>query len=1273
MLGVARIPARADQVGVPLVTSFSTSELGPNARAWVTQQGPNGVLFLGGYKNLVTFDGDRWASSPVGSGYTLRGLDVSPDGKRLWAGATNEIGWFDERQDGTWEFHSLVSMLPETLRNFGDCWFAFAAGDGALFVTQDRVFRWDGQSMRGWSFPNKTRLSAMRFDGTVFVDDGVTGTYRYDQGEFKLAIPESKLGGNRVIWIGRIGLDWMLVTSGGLFAWDGVQSRPIGQAAGSFLRANTLTSAVSIANNEVALGTLKGGIAIVGADGSLQQILDKASAGLPTNEIFSLSGDREGGIWATSTAHVFRVDLSSGGRFFDRASSPTADPFFVLIANKDQAYAATSTNIFRFGAAAPVLRSTPVVLPPESNISSLAPFGDGILVGQRQGVDFAGPNGSRRILSSARDILSVAPSREPGHVFVSIGIGIFDLNCATSAVREICPKLADFPVAMAQDAQGRLWIGTNTAGIWVVSNPASSKPDCQPANRLFPAIPDSGFGDVRANPDKSMYVFAGTQAWFLPAHGGALKPIMNWPNRSVESIGLDGVSLADPSGAIWIVHPPVGDRPAVVASVTNDGNTAVWRPHSIDGLWKVGIPAAICAQPNPRDDTLYIAGSGGILRIDATASDPPVSPPAPIVHVLAQSGDDAAFQAITGPLPYSTRKVLVRVAVPTFERRPAVEPQILIDGIDTNWTSFDAKSERELTGLRDGSYTVRIRTLDDAGEASQASSFAFVVRAPWWRTLPFEALFATAAVGLFFASHLFRVRNLRKRAAELEVMVKRRTEQADRANAAKSEFIARVSHNIRNPLNGIVGLTVALNDTVLGERQRELLEALDACAQQLTSLIDDVLDFSRIEAGKVDLKPVACSLQGLLESIATSLAARAAASDSMIEIQVDPGLPAYVMVDAHRLEEILLNYMTNAIRYAPGRILLRAGISPQSPNVLECSVQDHGPGFSEEEKDSLFINFTRLADNSTMNSSGTGLGLALCRRLADLMGGSVGVEGAKGTGARFFLRLPLIATDAPKPEVRSIFSIARALIVEDADYNTWAFTAVLAHLGITVCDRARDGSEALALFQDRHYDLILLDRHLPDVDGITVAQKMRQIEENRAHTLIVCVSAYSTTEDRDRCLAAGMDYFAGKPLTPEKLSLILREAGVGFRPAPSLQLSRPSGAKKSVNTSMLEFLAKGSGSPLSHQIERYAATLRASVAELEEAVASADLAAVRSKAHAILGMAKYVDSPALADLAIAVTAAAQRGDPDELAKLAQQVRDAADRLIEELNGGGPGT
>jgi signal transduction histidine kinase/DNA-binding response OmpR family regulator len=1269
-IGALSCAVRADQQGLPLVTSFSSVELEENAQSWCVTEGPDGVLYFGSIR-LVTFDGDRWRTFPVGGSYAIRSLDFSADGSRLWTAAFNEFGWFDEDRDGTWIYHSLVGFLPKELRQFGDCWYAFATEDGALFVTKDHVLRWDGRTMRSWSFPSKSRLSAMRLEGGVYLDDGITGLYRFAHDEFKLVIPESKIGGARVIWIGRAGSEWLLATTAGLATWDGASIQPIASSASSFIRDHQLVSVATLPGDRIAAATMTGGIAVIARDGRLLRVFDKANGSIPTNEVFNVATDRDGGLWATSNGHVFRVSPESNTVCFDRASAPSPDLFGAVASIGDRVYAATPTSIYQINSDPPGIPTEPLAKLPVSNVWKLVPFENGLLVSCAGGVDFVGSGFARHVWSGHVGVFGIAASHETGHVFFGTGYRqLFDLDFATSGVRQVVSELPDIPENIAEDSLGRIWIGSIASGISVVPNPSAPSPTVVSASNLFPEIPSAGYGDVRATAFGALFLFLDNRAWYLPAGGSTLQAIAGWPNRSVRSIRNDGLSLADPDGTVWVVHPPTDGNPACVASINPEGQGAVWRPHTIDGLWKVGAPASIYVQPTVNGDRLYITGSTGILRADANPTDPAVSPPTPLIRAFAQAGDNDSLQPISGPLPYNTRKLLLQVAVPEFARRPAVRPQVLIDGIDRAWTSFDSSSERELTGLRDGSYTAHVRVLADTGLASQPVEVSFTIRPPWWRTWPFEICVVAAIAALSYGGHLFRIRNLRRRAAELEEIVKRRTEQANRANAAKSDFIARVSHNIRNPLNGIVGLTLALSDTELQERQREILEALDACAHQLTSLIDDVLDFSRIEAGKVELKPTSCSPHALLESIATSLAARAAASDSMIEIKVDPALPPYVMVDAHRLEEILLNYMTNAIRYAPGHIVLRAAVSRQSPNILECSVQDRGPGFTDEEKDTLFTNFTRLADTAAMNTSGTGLGLALCRRLADLMSGSVGVEGSKGAGARFYVRLPLIPAEAPQPEIRSIFSIARALIVEDADYNAWAFTAILAHLGIHACDRARDGREALALFSDRHFDLILLDRHLPDTDGIVVAQKMRQLEENRAHTLIVCVSAYSTTEDRDRCLAAGMDYFAGKPLTPEKLSQILREAGVGFRPTSSMDLPQPPRRQGGINMSMLEYLAKGSGAPLSRQIERYVSALRGALAELEEIVSSADLAGTEAKAHSILGMARYVDAQELAELANAISGAARRGNLSELPNLIQRIQAAARQIIDELNGDG---
>jgi signal transduction histidine kinase/ActR/RegA family two-component response regulator len=740
----------------------------------------------------------------------------------------------------------------------------------------------------------------------------------------------------------------------------------------------------------------------------------------------------------------------------------------------------------------------------------------------------------------------------------------------------------------------------------------------------------------------------------------------------VDSTAVDGVSLADRDGTIWVVHPPTDGHPAVVASITPEGEGATWHAHTIDGLWKIGVPASIYARQTPKGDTLYITGSGGILRVDANPNDAAIPPTEPIVHVLAQGGDDQQFQAIEGPLPYSTRKVLIRVAVPTFERRPAMEPQVLVDGIDTGWTSFDAKSERELTGLRDGTYSVHVRVLADTGAVSPEEISTFQIKPPWWRTAPVAMLFLVAVTSGIYGAYVFRIRRLRRRASELEATIASRTEeltraigQAERANSAKSDFIARVSHDIRNPLNGIVGISMALHDTELKSRQRELVQALEACARQLNSLIDDVLDFSQIEAGKFELKPAPCSLRDLLEGIAKSLATHASAADCDIQTRVDPGLPDFIMVDAHRLEEVLLNYVSNAIRYAPGRILLSAGQSQESPGILECSVQDWGPGFSREDGESLFTDFTRLSAGPENLAHGSGLGLSLCRRLADLMGGSVGVDAAEGSGARFFIRLPLLSAAPPADGSLRLFEVGSLLIVEDADYNAWAFAAVLSRVGVSGCDRAKDGRDAIARFEAKRHDVILLDRNLPDMDGIEVAKRMRAMEAGGTHALIVCVSAYSTTEDRDRCLEAGMDFFAGKPLTPEKLARIFSEAGLEAR---SSQLQEAGEAGGSGATRMLGYLAGEGGTSLSGQIERYIAILEACLVEIPISVASGDLASAKRNAHAIVGHAHLVEAAALAACARDLEDAVGEGDSPRVRALIEGLNEAAARVIANLAG-----
>jgi CheY-like chemotaxis protein len=460
-------------------------------------------------------------------------------------------------------------------------------------------------------------------------------------------------------------------------------------------------------------------------------------------------------------------------------------------------------------------------------------------------------------------------------------------------------------------------------------------------------------------------------------------------------------------------------------------------------------------------------------------------------------------------------------------------------------------------------------------------------------------------------------------------------------------------------------LSLALESTELDAEQRGYISALRGCASYLTTLVDGVLDFAKIEAGKIDLHPEPFSPRQLLVGIAAALQTEAKDSGSTFEVIAD-ATPEVIVGDCGRLQQILMNYATNALKYASGNIRLRVAVPGEQEEELEFSVEDNGPGFTEDEKRALFTKFTRFTTGSAKGKDGTGLGLAVSRRIADLMGGSVGVESVLGRGARFFVRLPLVTTVLAGKSGAQRFSFSRVLLVEDTDYNAWATKAILAKLGIRVDERASTGEEARKLFGQHQYDLVLLDRNLPDVDGTVVAQQLRGLEAGSRRALIVAVTAYSTTDDRALCLQSGMDGFVSKPLTPDKLRRALLEIGLGDLPTAAVALSPAPSPNQSYSLTMLRYLSDGTPASLREQLSRYTATLEEYLRQLAQAAQAQDWMALRTCAHRIVAHARVIEAHGLASGAAALMETAVGGTKDNVPDLAARVAKDADAAITSL-------
>ena len=395
--------------------------------------------------------------------------------------------------------------------------------------------------------------------------------------------------------------------------------------------------------------------------------------------------------------------------------------------------------------------------------------------------------------------------------------------------------------------------------------------------------------------------------------------------------------------------------------------------------------------------------------------------------------------------------------------------------------------------------------------------------------------------------------------SDLEIKVAERTAalelaqaRAEAANQAKSEFLANMSHEIRTPLNAIIGLTYLLQKAGATPAQAERLNQMDTASKHLLSLINDVLDLSKIEAGQVQIESVDFNLPSLVNTV-TSLVGTAA-QDKAIDIEVDlDGVPHGLQGDPTRLRQALLNYVSNALKFTEcGKITLRARLMEEMGNVLliRFEVEDTGVGIAPEVQKRLFQPFEQANLSTTRQHGGTGLGLAITRRLAQLMGGRAGVESTVGQGSRFWFTAHLHRANGPvlvipessdaelEQDLRTQSSGARLLLAEDNAVNRAVAKALLEGVGLTV-DMAVDGQKAVVMAREGSYAAILMDMHMPKMDGLDATRAIRALP-NQAEVPILAMTANVFDEGRQACIEAGMDDFIPKPVQPSQLYTTLK-------------------------------------------------------------------------------------------------------------------------------------